>query len=43
MKFFPYKVTVRKPENSNESLQRNFSEMKFKLFYLISCEKNFSS
>ena len=38
--FFPNKVTVSRSANNNELLQGNFSDMKFKVFYLTS-SKNF--
>ena len=37
--FFPDKVAVRRSANSNEFLQRNFSVIKIKLFYLTLCKK----
>ena len=40
--FFPNKVAVSRATNNNEFLQTNFSEVKFKVFYLGSSEKKFS-
>ena len=38
---FPNKVTVNRSVNNNEFLQRNFSEIKFKLSIRHHAEKNF--
>ena len=39
--FFPNKVTVCRPANNSEFLERNFSEIKFKVSYLALGEKMF--
>ena len=36
VEYFPNIVTVGKPANNNEFLQRNLSTIKFKLHYLTS-------
>ena len=38
---FPNKVTVSRPATNNLFLQKNFPDIKFKLSYLTSWEKNF--
>ena len=39
-KFSPDKNVVSRPESNNEFLQKSFAEIKFKLSYLTSCQKN---
>ena len=38
--FSPDKNVVSRPESNNEFLQKSFAEIKFKLSYLTSCQKN---